>query len=83
MRAMKYIVFRFRFMAEFRIYLFPQEEAHRDFAARMPDHLVPVRAGMVMLKSGRLVCYGSAESLGLAADRQKDTALLYSVIDQG
>lgn len=70
---------------EERIYIFPQEESHKDFAEKLFDtseFWKPIRGGQVMLESGRLMCYGEAFSLRLDGDKVKDTALFYRQINQ-
>ena len=82
---MKYIVLRYKNdETSERVYMFPQQEKHDEFAERavMPDWRV-VRGGFVMLESGKLYCYGEAFSLGLTADKERDTKLLYQQLDQG
>ncbi len=83
MRYMKYIVVHYDEIE--RMFIFPEEVSHREFA----DHLLhdwvqwtAVRAGFVMLAGGKLVCYGSSESLRLCSDREKDSRMLRLMLDQ-
>lgn len=78
-RVMKYVVVLECETYE-RMYLFPQDEEHRDFAARMG--LYPVRAGFVTLMDGQLSCGGESVSLNLKGDRKADTRLLNRQINQ-
>ena len=86
MRAMKYIVCRYNNDPGendvFRIWLFSQHQAHQDFYAQLSKGWFAVSGGFVMLESGKLFCYGSAESMGLKCDKARDTDLLNSQLDQ-
>lgn len=84
---MKYIVCRYKNDPGendlFRIWLFSQNEIHKDFYQRsIGGKWIAVSAGFVMLESGKLICYGSSESLGLKCDNKRDTDLLNSQLDQ-
>ena len=83
MRMMKYLVVAG--FGEERMYLFPQEDTHKGIAEKVADgeHWRAVRGGTVVMEK-RLICSGlGAFSLGLPGDREKDTALLLSLLGQG
>lgn len=81
MRYMKYIVAEHP-QGLTQIFLFCQGIKHSDFAKTLAEGWRPVSGGQVMLESGKLFCYGSAESLGLTSKRKMDTKLLNSQLDQ-
>lgn len=82
---MKYLVFKHADTEMERVYLFPEEIQHKDFAAMMPQKWKAVRGGMVSVyASDDTLCYhvfGDAWSLGLARDTKKDTALIKKQIE--
>jgi len=85
--GMKYLVVRYADTTIERLYLFPEAEQHKDFAARLPDGWRAIRGGYVCYHEwmreeeackGKSLfqIYGEAFSLGLLSDKEKDLALL-------
>lgn len=83
MRYMKYVVMQSTRDSDERIYIFDPQDAHDAVAEQLARNGCwrPIRAGLVSLRGGKLVCYGESVTLKLKADGKQDSELLAMQID--